>query len=105
MTCSRCAAGTGPGLGARDEFKLVVDRRDRLAVPEGTLADGSNRTPNDLAAVRQTAARLFAKAYANTGNEIGTLAEVRAFERFRPPHAMPICSQRCRDIGTGWKRR
>lgn len=98
--------------GLRGEFEPVVDRRDRLEVPERTLADGSIRTPVDLDAVRAAAkhlcdqgcaavAVLFANSYANTENEnlavkavrdmwpndhvscsSEILPEIREFERF-----------------------
>ncbi len=98
--------------GLRGEFEPIVDRRDRLEVPERTLADGSIRTAVDLDAVRKAAeqlreegcaavAILFANAYANTENEdlavkavrdiwpdehvscsSEILPEIREFERF-----------------------
>lgn len=74
--------------GLRGDFEPVVDRRDRLEVPERTLADGSIRTPVDLDAVRAAArqlldqgceavAILFANAYANPDNEAAAVAAVR----------------------------
>lgn len=75
--------------GLRGDFEPVVDRRDRLEVPERTLADGTVRTPVDLDAV-ETAAKtlleqgceavaiLFANAYANPENETAAVAAVRA---------------------------
>ena len=98
--------------GLRGDFEPVVDRRNRLEVPERTLADGTIRTPVDLDAVRAAArvlqdqgcegvAVLFANSYANTANEdaavavlrevwhnehvsasSGILPEIREFERF-----------------------
>lgn len=98
--------------GLRGDFEPVVDRRNRLEVPERTLADGSIRTPIDLDAVRaaaqqlqadgcEAAAILFANAYANPANEAAAVAilrevwpnahvsasheilpEIREFERF-----------------------
>lgn len=98
--------------GLRGDFEPVVDRRDRLEVPERTLADGSIRTPVDLDAVRAmaeqlrdqgciTIAILFANSYANAENEnlaveavreiwpnthvscsSEILPEIREFERF-----------------------
>jgi N-methylhydantoinase A len=75
--------------GLRGDFEPVADRRDRLEVPERTLADGTIRTPVDLEAVRAAARQLldqgcaavavmFANAYANPENEAKALAEVRA---------------------------
>ena len=74
--------------GLRGDFDPVVDRRNRLEVPERTLADGSIRTPVDLDAVRDAAqqlqrdgceavAILFANAYANSTNEAAAVAAVR----------------------------
>ncbi|MEL7524369.1 MAG: hydantoinase/oxoprolinase family protein [Pseudomonadota bacterium] len=74
--------------GLRGDFEPVVDRRDRLEVPERTLADGSIRTPVDLDAVRDAArqlreqgceavAILFANAYANADNEKAAVQAVR----------------------------
>jgi len=74
--------------GLRGDFDPVVDRRDRLEVPERTLADGTIRTPVDLDAVRAAAralldrgcasvAVLFANAYANPANEAAAVAAVR----------------------------
>lgn len=74
--------------GLRGDFEPVVDRRDRLEVPERTLADGTIRTPVDLDAVRAAAAQLlqqdcaavsilFANAYANPQNEAEAVAAVR----------------------------
>lgn len=75
--------------GLRGDFEPVVPRHLRLEVPERTLADGSIRTPVDLAAVQMAArallsegceavAILFANAYANAENEAAALAAVRA---------------------------
>ncbi len=75
--------------GLRGDFEPVVDRRNRLEVPERTLADGTIRTPVDLDAVRAAAqtlqaqgceavAILFAHAYANPQNEAAAVAAVRA---------------------------
>ena len=75
--------------GLRGEFEPVVDRRDRLEVPERTLASGAIRTPVDLDAVRAAArqlldqgctavAILFANAYANPANESAATEAVRA---------------------------
>ena len=74
--------------GLRGDFEPVVDRRDRLEVPERTLADGTIRTEVDLDAVRAAAAQLleqgceaiailFANAYANPVNEAAAVAAVR----------------------------
>lgn len=74
--------------GLRGDFEPVVDRRDRLEVPERTLADGTIRTLVDLDAVRAAAetlqaqgceavAILFAHAYANPQNEAAAVAAVR----------------------------
>lgn len=74
--------------GLRGDFEPVVDRRNRLEVPERTLADGTIRTPVDLDAVRATAqqlqaqgceavAILFANSYANPDNEKAAVAAVR----------------------------
>ncbi len=98
--------------GLRGDFEPVVDRRNRLEVPERTLADGTIRTAVDLDAVRaaarqlqedgcEAAAILFANAYANPANEAAAvsvlrevwpnahvsasheiLPEIREFERF-----------------------
>ncbi|WP_434054382.1 MAG: hydantoinase/oxoprolinase family protein [Roseibium sp.] len=81
--------------GLRGDFEPVVDRRDRLEVPERTLADGSIRTPVDLEAVRNAAhqlreqgcesvAILFANAYANSENETAAVQAVR--EIWPNPH-------------------
>lgn len=75
--------------GLRGDFELIADRRDRLEVPERTLADGTIHTPVDLDAVREAAgglmqdgceavAILFANAYANPENEAAAVAAVRA---------------------------
>lgn len=75
--------------GLRGDFEPVVDRRNRLEVPERTLADGSIRTVVDLDAVCAaaqdliaqgctSAAILFANAYANPENEVAAVAAVRA---------------------------
>jgi N-methylhydantoinase A len=74
--------------GLRGDFEPVVDRRDRLEVPERTLADGTIRTVVDLDAVRDRAATLrdrgcqavailFANSYANPENEVAAVAAVR----------------------------
>lgn len=74
--------------GLRGDFEPVVDRRNRLEVPERTLADGTVRTPVDLDAVRAAAktlqaqgcegvAILFANSYANTTNEDAAVATLR----------------------------
>ena len=74
--------------GLRGDFEPVVDRRDRLEVPERTLASGEVRTPVDLDAVRAAARQLidqgceavsilFANAYANPENEQKAVAAVR----------------------------
>ncbi|WP_093163912.1 hydantoinase/oxoprolinase family protein [Aliiruegeria lutimaris] len=74
--------------GLRGDFEPVVDRRDRLEVPERTLADGTIRTPVDLTAVQTAAAQLlergceavailFANSYANPQNEAAAVAAVR----------------------------
>lgn len=81
--------------GLRGDFEPVVDRRDRLEVPERTLADGTIRTEVDLDAVRAAAAQLreqgceavavlFANAYANPSNEAAAVAAVR--EVWPNPH-------------------
>ena len=75
--------------GLRGDFEPVVDRRNRLEVPERTLADGSVRTAVDLDSVGAAAndliaqgcvsvAILFANAYANPANEAAAVAVVRA---------------------------
>lgn len=74
--------------GLRGDFEPVVERSNRLEVPERTLADGTVRTPVDLDAVRAAArelkangcegvAILFANSYANTANEDAALAALR----------------------------
>lgn len=74
--------------GLRGDFEPIVDRRNRLEVPERTLADGSIRTHVDLDAVRaaaqqllddgcEGAATLFANAYANPANEAAAVAVLR----------------------------
>ena len=74
--------------GLRGDFEPVVDRRDRLEVPERTLASGAVRTPVNLDAVRASAAQLleqgcaavsilFANSYANPENEVAAVAVVR----------------------------
>ncbi|MGI9355272.1 MAG: hydantoinase/oxoprolinase family protein [Rhizobiaceae bacterium] len=98
--------------GLRGDFEPLVDRRNRLEVPERTLADGTIREKIDLGAVRKAArtlqeqgcesvAILFANSYANPENEIAAvtvlreiwpnehvsasheiLPEIREFERF-----------------------
>jgi N-methylhydantoinase A len=85
--------------GLRGDFTPVVDRAQRLEVPERTLADGTIRTPVDLAAVREAArqliardclavAVLFANAYANPENEARAVAAVREIW----PNAHVSCS-------------
>ncbi len=75
-------------MGLRGDFEPVVDRRDRLEVPERTLASGAVRTPVNLNAVRASAAQLleqgcaavsilFANSYANPENEVAAVAVVR----------------------------
>ncbi|MDQ2092936.1 hydantoinase/oxoprolinase family protein [Rhodalgimonas zhirmunskyi] len=74
--------------GLRGDFEPVVERQNRLEVPERTLADGTVRTPVDLDAVRAAAkqlrdqgceavAVLFANSYANTANEDAAAAVLR----------------------------
>ena len=74
--------------GLRGDFEPVVDHRNRLEVPERTLADGTIRTPVDLDALRAAAktlqdngceavAILFANAYANKANEAAAVAVLR----------------------------
>ena len=81
--------------GLRGDFEPVVDRRDRLEVPERTLASGDIRTPVDLDAVRKAAEQLldqkceavsilFANSYANPSNEAAAVAAVR--EIWPNPH-------------------
>jgi N-methylhydantoinase A len=81
--------------GLRGDFTPVVDRAERLEVPERTLADGTIRTPVDIDAVRAAAqqliaqdclavAVLFANAYANPENEALAVATVR--EIWPNPH-------------------
>ena len=85
--------------GLRGDFTPVVDRAQRLEVPERTLADGTIRTPVDLDAVREAAraliaddclavAILFANAYANPENEAKAVEAVRAIW----PNAHVSCS-------------
>ncbi len=85
--------------GLRGDFEPVVDRRDRLEVPERTLANGELRTPVDLDAVRAAAIQLqksgcaavsilFANAYANPENEAKAVEAVRAIW----PNAHASCS-------------
>ncbi|MEQ9643483.1 MAG: hydantoinase/oxoprolinase family protein [Alphaproteobacteria bacterium] len=75
------------GLAA--EFEPIVPRDKRFEVPERTLADGTVRTPVDLAAVRAAAEALleqsceavslfFVNAYANDANERAAVELVRA---------------------------
>lgn len=98
--------------GLRGDFEPVVDRRHRLEIAERTLADGTIRTPVDIAAVEAAAHQLlragcqavsvqFAHSYANPQNEqlavnavrklwpnphvsasSEILPEIREFERF-----------------------
>ena len=74
--------------GLRGDFEPVVDRRNRLEVPERTLADGTIRQAVDLDAVRAAAqtlldqgceavAILFANSYANADNEMAAVSAVR----------------------------
>lgn len=81
--------------GLRGDFEPVVDRRDRIEVPERTLGDGTIRMPVDLDAVRSAAQRLraqgceavsilFANSYANPANERAAVAAVR--EIWPNPH-------------------
>lgn len=74
--------------GLRGDFTPIVDRAQRLEVPERTLADGTIRVPVDLDAVRAAAQQLiddgciaiavvFANAYANPENEALAVAAVR----------------------------
>ena len=74
--------------GLRGDFTPIVDRAQRLEVPERTLADCTIRVPVDLDAVRTAAqqliddgciavAVLFANAYANPENETLAVAAVR----------------------------
>lgn len=85
--------------GLRGDFQPVVDRAERLEVPERTLADGTVRVPVDLNAVRAAAlalieadclavAVLFANAYANPENEAKAVAAVREMW----PNAHVSCS-------------
>jgi N-methylhydantoinase A len=85
--------------GLRGDFEPVVERENRLEVPERTLADGTIRTKVDLEAVRKAAkqlleqgcdavAILFANVYANPENEMSAVAEVRAMW----PNAHVSCS-------------
>ncbi|WP_299032053.1 hydantoinase/oxoprolinase family protein [uncultured Sulfitobacter sp.] len=85
--------------GLRGDFTPVVDRAQRLEVPERTLASGTIRTPVDLDAVRAAAhqllqndclavAVLFANAYANPANEALAVAAVREIW----PNAHVSCS-------------
>ena len=73
--------------GLRGDFEPVVPRALRLEVPERTLADGAIRTPVDLPAVREAAARLreagceavavlFVNAHVNATNERAAVAAV-----------------------------
>lgn len=75
--------------GLRGEFAPIVERADRLEVPERTLASGEVREPVDLRAVEAAAralldagceavAILFANAYANPENERRAAECVRA---------------------------
>jgi len=75
--------------GLRGDFEPIVDRVNRIEVPERTLADGTIRTAVDLEAVKEAAqhllnngceavAILFANAYANAENEIKAARVVRA---------------------------
>lgn len=75
--------------GLRGDFEPVVPRDLRLEVAERTLADGTIRSPVDLAAVQNAAQSLldqgcsavsilFANAYANPQNEAAAVKAVRA---------------------------
>lgn len=75
--------------GLRGDFTPVVARQLRIEVPERTLADGTIRTQVDSDAVREavekllaqgcdSAAILFANAYANPANEQAAASIVRA---------------------------
>jgi N-methylhydantoinase A len=75
--------------GLWGDFTPVADRDLRLGVPERTLADGTIRTPVDVAAVQAAARALlaagaeavaivFINAYANPANEAAAAAAVRA---------------------------
>ena len=74
--------------GLRGNFEPVVDRRHRIEVAERTLADGTIRTPVDLAEVEAAARHLlstgcqavsiqFAHSYANSQNEQTAVEAVR----------------------------
>lgn len=75
--------------GLWGDFTPIADRDLRLEVPERTLADGTIRTPVDIAAVQAAARALldagaeacaivFINAYANAANERAAAAAVRA---------------------------
>ena len=75
--------------GLWGEFIPIIDRDLRLEVDERVLADGSVRTPVDIAAVQDAARQLIAKgaqavaiffinAYANDENETRAVEAVRA---------------------------
>jgi N-methylhydantoinase A len=75
--------------GLWGEFLPVAERDMRAEVPERTLADGTVRTPVDIAAVQAAARELLAQgaeacaivfinAYANPANERAAAAAVRA---------------------------
>ena len=75
--------------GLWGDFLPVTDRDFRLEVPERTLADGTIRTPVDIAAVQQAARALlamgaeacaifFVNSYANAANERAAAEAVRA---------------------------
>lgn len=74
--------------GLRGNFEPVVDRRHRIEVAERTLADGTIRTPVDLAEVEAASRHLlstgcqavsiqFAHSYANSQNEQKAVEVVR----------------------------
>jgi N-methylhydantoinase A len=75
--------------GLRGAFEPVVERGDRLEVPERTLADGSILQPVDLDAVQRQAEALveagcqavcvfFINGYANNENEVRAVEAVRS---------------------------
>jgi N-methylhydantoinase A len=75
--------------GLWGEFLPVADRDLRLEVPERTLADGTVRTPVNIASVKAAARELLARgaeacaivfinSYANAANEREAAASVRA---------------------------
>ena len=54
--------------GLRGDFEPIVDRRNRLEVPERTLADGSIRSEVDLDAVRCSRAAIAGRRVRGGGN-------------------------------------